>query len=177
MPHEVSNRGARCDAVIVLGVDPGLAITGFGVVRVENNRQVVLGYGAIRTPAGDSTARRLETIYRELSKLIAEFSPSCLAVEELFFNKNVTTALAVGQARGVAILAGSHAGLPIFEYTPLQVKTAVTGYGRAAKEQVAYMVCMLLGLDKAPEPDDVTDALAICVCHGFNANDWGRGRG
>jgi len=160
--------------VIILGVDPGLAITGFGVVRIEHNRHTVLGYGAIRTAAGEETARRLDTIYQELSRLIAEFHPHCLAVEELFFNKNSATALAVGQARGVAILAASHAGLPVHEYTPLQVKTAVTGYGRAAKEQVAYMVRMLLGLDSTPQPDDVTDALAICICHGYNAHNWGR---
>ena len=160
--------------MIILGIDPGTAITGYGVVRMEKNRHTVLGYGAIRTPAQQSTSLRLETIYQELQKLIAEFKPDCVAVEELFFNKNVASALAVGQARGVAILAGAHAGLPVAEYTPLQVKTAVTGYGRASKEQVAYMVKMLLGLSEAPKPDDVTDALAICICHGHNANDWGR---
>lgn len=160
--------------MIILGIDPGTAITGYGVIRVENNKHTVLGYGAIRTPAKQETPLRLEAIYAELSRLIAEFTPQCLAVEELFFNKNVGSALAVGQARGVAILAGSHAGLPIFEYTPLQVKTAVTGYGRASKEQVAYMVKMLLGLAEVPKPDDVTDALAICICHGYNANNWGR---
>lgn len=160
--------------MIILGIDPGTAITGYGVIRVEHNKHTVLGYGAIRTPAKQATPLRLEAIYAELSRLIAEFEPQCLAVEELFFNKNVGSALAVGQARGVAILAGSHAGLPIFEYTPLQVKTAVTGYGRASKEQVAYMVKMLLGLAEMPKPDDVTDALAICICHGYNANNWGR---
>ncbi|MGI6158929.1 MAG: crossover junction endodeoxyribonuclease RuvC [Limnochordia bacterium] len=160
--------------MIILGIDPGTAITGFGVVRVEHNRHTVLGYGAIRTSSKEATAKRLETIYQELSSLIKEFEPDCLAVEELFFNKNSATALAVGQARGVAILAGSHAGLPVYEYTPLQVKTAVTGYGRADKEQVAYMVRMLLGLQTTPQPDDITDALAICICHGYNSNNWGR---
>jgi crossover junction endodeoxyribonuclease RuvC len=160
--------------VITLGIDPGTAITGFGVVRVEHNRHTVLGYGAIRTSSKEATAKRLETIYQELSSLIKEFEPDCLAVEELFFNKNSATALAVGQARGVAILAGSHAGLPVYEYTPLQVKTAVTGYGRADKEQVAYMVRMILGLQTTPQPDDITDALAICICHGYNSNNWGR---
>lgn len=160
--------------MIVMGIDPGTAITGYGVVKVENNRHIVLGYGAIRTTAQQSTSSRLETIYAELRNLILEFRPDCLAVEELFFNKNVASALAVGQARGVAILAGAHAGLPVAEYTPLQVKMAVTGYGRATKEQVAYMIRMLLGLAEAPKPDDVTDALAICVCHGYNANNWGR---
>ncbi|MDI9460309.1 crossover junction endodeoxyribonuclease RuvC [Candidatus Darwinibacter acetoxidans] len=160
--------------MITLGIDPGTAITGFGVVRVEHNRHTVLGYGAIRTSSKEATAKRLETIYQELSSLIKEFEPDCLAVEELFFNKNSATALAVGQARGVAILAGSHAGLPVYEYTPLQVKTAVTGYGRADKEQVAYMVRMILGLQTTPQPDDITDALAICICHGYNSNNWGR---
>lgn len=160
--------------MIVLGIDPGTAITGYGVVRVENNKHTVLGFGAIRTEAKQKTAIRLEAIYRELSALIREFQPDCLAIEELFFNKNVGSALAVGQARGVAILAGAHAELPVFEYTPLQVKTAVTGYGRATKDQVAYMVRLLLGLQEVPKPDDVTDALAICLCHGYNANNWGR---
>ncbi|HHT90997.1 MAG: crossover junction endodeoxyribonuclease RuvC [Bacillota bacterium] len=160
--------------MIIMGLDPGTAITGYGIVKQQNNRHVVLGYGAIRTPSTESTSSRLVAIYGEVQNLIAEFRPDCLAVEELFFNKNVATALAVGQARGVAMLAGAHAGLPIAEYTPLQVKTAVTGYGRATKTQVAYMVTMLLGLSEAPKPDDVTDALAICVCHGYNANNWGR---
>lgn len=162
--------------MIVMGIDPGTAITGYGVVEVKSNRHIVLGYGAIRTTTKQSTAARLETIYSELRARIAEFRPDCLAVEELFFNKNVSTALAVGQARGVALLAGAHAGLPVAEYTPLQVKMAVTGYGRADKEQVAYMIKMLLGLADVPKPDDVTDALAICVCHGHNANNWGRSR-
>ena len=160
--------------MIIMGIDTGTAITGYGVVKLENNRHIVLGYGAIRTTAKQSIPLRLETIYAELTDLVAEFHPDCIAVEELFFNKNVSTALAVGQARGVAILAGAHAGVPIAEYTPLQVKMAVTGYGRASKEQVAYMIKMLLGLAEAPKPDDVTDALAICICHGHNANNWGR---
>lgn len=160
--------------MIVLGIDPGTAITGYGVVRVENNKNTVLGYGAIRTPAKQETASRLEIIYTGVQQLISEFQPDCVAIEELFFNKNVASALAVGQARGVAILAGAHGGLPVFEYTPLQVKTAVTGYGRATKEQVAYMVTMLLGLGETPKPDDVTDALAICLCHGYNGHNWGR---
>ncbi len=160
--------------MIIMGIDPGTAITGYGVVKLENNRHIVLGYGAIRTTTKQSTPLRLETIYAELTDLVAEFHPDCIAIEELFFNKNVSTALAVGQARGVAILAGAHAGLPIAEYTPLQVKMAVTGYGRASKEQVAYMIKMLLGLAETPKPDDVTDALAVCICHGLNANNWGR---
>ncbi len=160
--------------MIVLGIDPGTAITGYGVVRVENNKNTVLGYGAIRTPPKQAAALRLEAIYRGVEELVFEFNPDCAAIEELFFNKNVGSALAVGQARGVAILAVTHAGLPVAEYTPLQVKTAVTGYGRATKEQVAYMVSMLLALTETPKPDDITDALAICLCHGYNAHNWGR---
>lgn len=160
--------------MIVLGIDPGTAITGYGVVRVENNKNTVLGYGAIRTPSKQAAALRLEAIYRGVEELVSEFNPDCAAIEELFFNKNVASALAVGQARGVAILAVTHAGLPVAEYTPLQVKTAVTGYGRATKEQVAYMVSMLLALTETPKPDDITDALAICLCHGYNAHNWGR---
>lgn len=160
--------------MIILGIDPGTAITGYGVIRVENNKSIVLGYGAIRTSPKESTACRLEKIHTGIQGLIAEFKPSCLAIEELFFNKNVGSALAVGQARGVVILAGALQKLPVAEYTPLQVKIAVTGYGRASKEQVAYMVRMLLGLAETPKPDDVTDALAVCLCHGYNANNWGR---
>ncbi len=162
--------------MIIMGIDPGTAITGYGVIKYENNKNMVLGYGAIRTSAKEDASSRLVTIYGELRNLMAEFHPDCLVIEELFFNKNVSTALAVGQARGVAILAGAHAGLSVAEYTPLQVKIAVTGYGRATKEQVAYMVSMLLGLSEAPKPDDVTDALAICICHGHNANNWGRAK-
>lgn len=162
--------------MIILGVDPGTAITGYGVVRRENNKFVVLGYGTIRTDRKQNGAKRLDTIYQGLRQLVAEFHPCCLAVEELFFNKNAATALAVGQARGVAILAGVHSGLPVAEYTPLQVKMAVTGYGRASKEQVGYMIRLLLGLSEIPRPDDAADALAICLCHAYNADDWG-GRG
>ncbi|HHU62091.1 MAG: crossover junction endodeoxyribonuclease RuvC [Bacillota bacterium] len=160
--------------MIIMGIDPGTAITGYGVVRMENNKSTVLGYGAIRTSSKDSTDHRLEAIYTGLQGLIAEFKPNCMAIEELFFNKNVGSALAVGQARGVAILSGALQKIPIAEYTPLQVKIAVTGYGRADKEQVAYMVRMLLGLTEIPKPDDITDALAVCLCHGYNANSWGR---
>lgn len=160
--------------MIILGIDPGTAITGYGVVRVDNNKNTVLGYGAIRTPPKQEVATRLGLIYQGVQELILEFKPDCVAIEELFFNKNVASALAVGQARGVTILAAAHGGLAVTEYTPLQVKTAVTGYGRASKEQVAYMVTMLLNLSETPKPDDVTDALAICLCHGYNSHNWGR---
>ncbi|HHY08804.1 MAG TPA: crossover junction endodeoxyribonuclease RuvC [Corynebacteriales bacterium] len=160
--------------MIILGIDPGTAITGYGVVRRENHNQfTVLGYGAIRTPAKQRADHRLKTIYAEIRKLIIEFEPDCMAIEQLFFNKNANSALAVGQARGVAILAGSHSGLEITEYTPLQVKMAVTGYGKASKDQVGYMVRVLLGLSEVPRPDDAADALAICLCHGYNSRKWG----
>lgn len=160
--------------MVILGIDPGTAITGYGVVRRDSpNRFSVLGYGVIITPSNQEMAGRLKTIYGEVCRLIEEFHPDCLAIEQLFFNTNVTTAITVGQARGVAILAGAHSGLPIAEYTPLQVKQAVTGNGRAAKEQVGYMVKVLLGLDDIPRPDDVADALAICLCHGYNCRKWG----
>lgn len=159
--------------MIILGIDPGTAITGYGVIRVENNKQIVLGYGAIRTSAQQKMPLRLQSIYTGLSKLVAEFKPDCVAIEELFFNRNVGSAIQVGQARGVAILVGANNGLPVHEYTPLEVKNAVTGHGRADKKQVAYMVRMLLALPETPKPDDITDALAICLCHGYNANNWG----
>ncbi|HHY10928.1 MAG TPA: crossover junction endodeoxyribonuclease RuvC [Firmicutes bacterium] len=159
--------------MIILGVDPGTAITGYGVVRQEqNNKFKVLGYGTIRTNSEQANPKRLEIIYDGLQGLIREYEPDCLAIEEIFFNKNTATALAVGQARGVAMLAGAHSKIPIAEYTPLQVKMAVTGYGRASKGQVGYMVRVLLGLAEIPKPDDAADALAICLCHGYNANNW-----
>ncbi len=159
--------------MIILGVDPGTAITGYGVIRADNNKHTVLGYGAIRTTPQQNTAVRLEEIYAGMRQLIAEFKPNSVAIEDLFFNRNVASAFAVGQARGVAMLAAAHCGLSITEYTPLQVKMAVTGYGRASKEQVAYMVRVLLGLAEAPKPNDITDALAISLCHSYNSHNWG----
>lgn len=149
----------------ILGIDPGTAITGFGIIRAEGNRLQPVHYGAILTSPQDSMPRRLQQIYQSISAIIAEYQPQTMAIEQLFFNKNVSTALTVGQARGVAILAAAHGGLEIVEYTPLQVKQTVTGEGRAQKEQVAFMVKLLLGLQQMPRPDDVTDALAIAICH------------
>lgn len=162
--------------MIILGIDPGTAITGYGVIRVENNKHTVLGYGAIRTSPQQDTAVRLGEIYAGMRQLIAEFKPDCVAIEDLFFNRNVASAFAVGQARGVAMLAAAHSGLAITEYTPLQVKMAVTGYGRASKEQVAYMVRVLLGMPEVPKPNDITDALAISLCHSYNSHNWGGSR-
>ncbi|MFW6082978.1 MAG: crossover junction endodeoxyribonuclease RuvC [Chloroflexota bacterium] len=149
----------------VLGVDPGTATTGYGVVEQRGNRLKALASGVIRTDADQSTPARLQVIHRQLQTLATEWRPEEAAVEELFFSNNVRTAMSVGQARGVAILALADAGLPVAEYTPLAVKQAVTGYGRADKAQMQEMVRMLLGLSEIPRPDDAADALAVAICH------------
>lgn len=149
----------------VLGVDPGTARVGYGVVEGEGLSLQAVAYGLVTTSAGISLAERLLEIYQALRDLLAETTPTALAAEELFFSRNARTALAVGQARGVVLLAAAHAGIPVFEYTPLQVKQAVAGYGKASKEQVQEMVRVLLGLPETPKPDDVADALAVAICH------------
>jgi crossover junction endodeoxyribonuclease RuvC len=166
--------------LLTLGIDPGTAIMGYGLVEsgpndearshvkvpsVSGERLRMVEYGALYTPAHTPLVERLPMLYQGLRDLINEYKPSAVAIEQLFFNKNVRTALAVGQARGVAILAAAHAGLPVGEYTPLQVKQAVVGYGRATKEQVQAMVRILLNMDHIPRPDDAADALAIAICH------------
>ena len=153
--------------MILLGIDPGIAIVGYGLVELEGNRMKLLEYGHIETKAGIPTPIRLRTIYDQMRVLIEEFKPTEMAIEELFFNKNVKTAITVGQARGVEILAGVDCGLSIYEYTPLQVKQALVGYGRAEKRQVQESVKMLLNLEDIPRPDDAADALAIAICHAF----------
>ena len=155
--------------MIILGVDPGTAITGYGVLQSDGDALQMIAYGAITTPADWKMPQRLQHIYAELTALIAQHQPTDAAVEKLFFSKNVRTALSVGQARGVVLLAAAQAGLTIHEYTPLEVKQAVVGYGRAEKEQVQQMVRMLLQLDHAPQPDDAADALAIAICHAHSA--------
>jgi crossover junction endodeoxyribonuclease RuvC len=154
-----------------LGIDPGTAITGYGVVEGQADELAVVTYGAITTPADQPLPQRLQQIYRELQALITEWQPESAAVEELFFSKNVRTALAVGHARGVALLALTDARLPIQEYKPAEVKQAVAGYGGAPKEQVQGMVQLLLGLDEVPRPDDAADALAVAICH-FHSARW-----
>jgi crossover junction endodeoxyribonuclease RuvC len=151
--------------MLVLGIDPGTAITGYGLVKGEDDDLTLVAYGAITTSSDWPLPERLQRIYRELTAVIEDQQPTAVAVEELFFSKNVRTALSVGQARGVALLAAANAGLPIHEYTPLQVKQAIAGYGRATKDQVQQMVRMLLGLDSVPQPDDAADAIAIAICH------------
>ncbi len=153
--------------MIILGIDPGTALTGYGVIGYSGGNFRVYGYGAIRTHSGMGLPGRLALIYRDLTGIINKYRPDHLAVEELFFNKNAKTALAVGHARGVAILAAVRSDIPVFEYTPLQVKQAVVGQGRAAKEQVQFMVRTLLCLSENPSPDDVADALAVGICHAF----------
>ncbi|MDW7674603.1 MAG: crossover junction endodeoxyribonuclease RuvC [Bacillota bacterium] len=154
--------------MIILGIDPGTAITGYGIVSMKGNKFSPVEFGAIRTASDLPLANRLEKIYCQLEDLIIKHNPEHIAIEELFFNKNVKTALAVGHARGVVMLAAVKKGMEIFHYTPLQVKQAVVGYGRAEKEQVQYMVKGILGLPKVPKPDDVADALAIAICHGHS---------
>jgi crossover junction endodeoxyribonuclease RuvC len=151
--------------VLVLGVDPGTAITGYGLVREEERGLTLVGCGVITTPASESPATRLQAIYQGLREVTRRHGPEAAAVEELFFSRNVRTALSVGQARGVVLLALADAGLPIFEYKPLEIKQAVAGYGGAQKRQVQEMVRMLLDLEAAPEPDDAADAVAVAVCH------------
>jgi crossover junction endodeoxyribonuclease RuvC len=151
--------------MIILGIDPGTAITGYGIVKFSGNHFKVLDYGKILTSNKIDLANRLKCIYYSLEELINKYNPDHLAVEELFFNKNTRTALAVGHARGVILLAGAYHNISVFEYTPLQVKQAVVGYGRAEKKQVQEMVRIILNLDEIPKPDDVSDALAITICH------------
>lgn len=151
--------------MLVLGIDPGSAITGYGLVKQTGNKLTAVHYGCIRTSPSLSLEFRLQRIFKEIGELINEYKPDHFAVEELFFNKNVRTALTVGQARGVILLAGAECGLDVYEYTPLQVKQAVVGYGRAEKSQVQFMVKTILGLSETPKPDDVADALAVAICH------------
>ncbi|MHB1419066.1 MAG: crossover junction endodeoxyribonuclease RuvC [Bacillota bacterium] len=151
--------------MLVLGIDPGTAITGYGIVETRGHSLKTVAYGQIVTSAGEPMPERLHIIYNDLTELIKIYSPEAMAVEKLFFNKNTRTALSVGQAVGVTMLAAACASIKVTEYTPLQVKQAVVGYGRAAKEQVQQMVKMLLGLEEIPRPDDIADALALAICH------------
>ena len=155
--------------MIVLGIDPGYAIVGYGVVEYNNNHFRAIEYGAVTTEAHTPFNERIEKIYDGVSALIAKYSPAALAVEKLFFNTNQKTAIDVAQARGAIVLAAQKAGVRIFEYTPLQVKQSVVGYGRAEKKQVQEMKRLMLNLDKIPKPDDAADALAMAICHCHSA--------
>ncbi len=150
----------------ILGIDPGYAIVGYGVLDYDNVNFKVVNYGAITTDPETSFEKRLEEIYNDMLTVIDTFKPDCMSIEKLFFNTNITTGIDVAQARGVILLSGSQRGIPIFEYTPLQVKVAVTGYGRAEKHQMQELTKNILRLKEIPKPDDTADALAIAICHG-----------
>lgn len=149
----------------IIGIDPGTGILGFGVIESDGHKSQIVDAGVIRTPVKEDDAVRLQTIFEELSGIITQTKPAEMAVEKLFFAQNVTTAMTVAQARGVVLLAGQQAGLSIHEYTPLQIKQSLTGYGRAEKKQMQEMVRVLLGLKDIPQPDDCADALAAAICH------------
>jgi crossover junction endodeoxyribonuclease RuvC len=149
----------------ILGIDPGTGILGFGIIEVDvRGKALLVDGGVIRTPVKEDDAVRLVTIYEELTDIIAQTKPHAMAVEKLFFAQNVTTAMTVAQARGVVLLTGMQASLEIYEYTPLQIKQALTGYGRADKKQMQEMVRVILGLKEVPKPDDCADALAAAIC-------------
>lgn len=151
--------------MLILGIDPGIAIVGWGVVSYEKGTFTTVDYGAIRTESGMPVEDRLAVIHRELYEIIEKYNPECMSIEELFWNTNQKTGIVVAEARGVIVCLARRMGLRIFEYTPLQVKQAVTGYGRADKKQMEMMVTTLLKLSETPKPDDTADALAIAICH------------
>ena len=155
--------------MIILGIDPGVATIGFGVIRAQRGKNTLLRYGVITTPPGIPLSNRLLQISRDMEQLLQTFRPDEMAVEELFFTKNITTGIAVAHGRGVILLEAEKLGVPIFEYTPMQVKQAVVGYGGAEKRQVMLMTQHLLGMKEIPRPDDAADALAIAICHSRSA--------
>ncbi len=161
---------------VVLGIDPGTAILGYGAVIVEGESLTALTFGVLNTSPSIALSGRLLMLFEGLRVILERTSPTEVAVEQLFFARNVQSALAVGQARGVALLAAAQRGLCVSEYTPQQVKQAVAGYGKATKEQVQSMVRMMLGLDRVPQPDDAADALAIAICHARWNESMGEGR-
>ena len=158
----------------ILGIDPGTATMGWGVIRQEGSRLRYVQHGAITTPSDWPMSRRLGRLFDGVTQIVEGYRPDTVAVEELFFNTNVTTAITVGQARGVAILAAYRAGIEVAEYTPLQVKQAITSYGRADKRQVQEMVRALLNLREIPRPDDAADGLAIAITHAFSSRIPGK---
>lgn len=153
----------------IIGIDPGTGIVGFGVVESKNGKFKMFDAGVIRTPSNELDSKRLKTIADELDEIIKSTKPDVMAVEKLFFARNVTTAMSVAQARGAIMLCGEKNGLPIFEYTPLQIKQSLTGYGKAEKSQVQEMVKTILRLKHVPKPDDCADALACAIAHGMTA--------
>jgi crossover junction endodeoxyribonuclease RuvC len=155
--------------MIILGIDPGYAIVGYGIIRFEKNHFTVIDYGAITTEAKTPFNHRLHIIYNELNVLMQKYKPDAMAIEKLFYNTNAKTVIDVAQARGVTMLASEINGIPAFEYTPLQVKQSVVGYGRAEKKQVQEMTRVILNLEKIPKPDDTADALAMAICHAHSS--------
>lgn len=153
----------------ILGIDPGFAITGYSIIDYIGNKFNLISSGAVITPAGESFPLRLTKIYQDIENIIKEFKPDAISVEELFFNNNVKTAINVAQARGIVLVVGCRNNIPTFEYTPLQVKQAVVGYGRADKIQVQKMVKTILKVDNLPKLDDITDSMAIAICHAHSA--------
>ena len=153
----------------IFGIDPGSARTGYGCVQTDGSRHRLVTFGSISAPAGSAFPQKLQVIHRELVALIHEHRPDCIAIEDVFHARNVRSALKLGHARGVALLAAMEAGVPIAEYSPSEIKQAVVGYGRAEKPQMQHMVRVLLGLDEAPTPHDAADALAVALCHSHRA--------
>ena len=149
----------------ILGIDPGVGTVGFGVIDADKGRNTYVACGAITTPPNTPLSPRLDMIYNDLNELIVTFAPEAISVEELFFSKNITTGISVAHGRGVILLSCYRSGVPVFEYTPMQVKQAVVGYGNAKKNQVIYMVQRLLNMKAPPKPDDAADALALAICH------------
>ena len=174
LPVMVVSMPNRREGMTILGIDPGTATMGWGVVRQDGNRLHYVQHGAIVTPSKWEMPRRLGRLFDGVTELVRGYRPETVAVEELFFNTNVTTAITVGQARGVALLAAYKAGVAVAEYTPLQVKQAITSYGRAEKRQVQEMVKTLLNLREIPKPDDAADGLAIAICHAFSSRMGGK---
>lgn len=155
--------------MIILGIDPGLAIVGYGVINTQKGNSSVVDYGVINTPKEDSVPVRLEKIYNGMMSLVEKYNPDCIAIEELFFNTNTTTGINVAQARGVILLVCQQKKLKMYEYTPLQIKQALTGYGKAEKKQIQFMVARLLQLKAVPKPDDAADGLAVALTHAQTA--------
>lgn len=149
----------------ILGIDPGIAIVGFGLIEAERGQTRLLNYGAITTPAGLPLARRLVQIEQDMDELIAQLKPDAIAVEELFFSNNITTGIAVAHGRGIILCTAEKSGVPLYEYTPMQVKQAITGYGKAVKKQIQEMTRIMLHLESVPKPDDTADALGMAIAH------------
>jgi len=151
--------------MIIMGIDPGFAITGYGIIKYEKNKFSIIDYGVIETKPSTLFPQRLLDISEKLDELVRKYKPDAISVEELFFNKNIKTAIAAAHGRGVVLLTAAKSGAEVFEYTPLQVKQAIVGYGRATKQQVQQMVKIFLNLKEIPKPDDAADAIAVAICH------------